>query len=238
MPFKKRIKAFENTIVIWEIKETIEELKELLDDKTIETLIKNKYPNEKRQREQLIVHIILKRIFGEGIRVMHRASGAPYLKYFDGTEENSQISISHSNKSIAVAISKYPVGIDIEEIGRNQLELIDKYTNPEEREWINSFEKEEEKRFISSIIWSSKEAMYKLADTEGLSFETDIKVPPFKHTKSAQYLGKFKDRNASECTFFREDDEILVVSYFPSGELPEFEDEGPECMFYRTKIII
>ena len=237
MPFKKRIKAFECTIIIWEIKETIEELRELLNDKTIETLIKNKYSNEKRQREQLIVHVILKRIFGEGIRVMHRASGAPYLKYFDGTEEDSQISISHSDKSVAVAISDYPVGIDIEKIERNQLELIDKYTTPEEKEWINSFEKEEDKRFISSVVWSAKEAMYKLADIEGLSFVEDIKVRPFKPKKTVQFLGSFKEENVPTCTYFREDDEILVVSNYPSGEFPDCILEAAECMFYRTKII-
>lgn len=202
----KEIESEKIRVAIWSINEDIEELKKLLNSERIAKKIEERYSSVKRQREQFVSHLLVKHLFGEAKEIKHHESGAPYI------EANSKhISISHSRKSIALAVSDKNIGIDIEERDRKQLSLIKKFTTPTEQEWIASVGNTKEQQLIAELIWSAKEAIYKLAGIEGLSFENDIEISPFNITPAtttftASYLNK-----KCSCTFQLIENELLVI---------------------------
>ena len=207
MALTKEIKSNGAKIAIWQITEEIDELKELLKENSIIEQIEAKYNNPKRQREQLISHLLIKHLLGEAKAIKHHANGMPYI------EDCSELflSISHSRKSIAVAISKTPIGIDLEEIERKQYSLLKKYTSQTEQNWVESKQNDNEKQFISAIIWSAKEAIYKLANTEGLLFESEIEITPFNPNTDTHFKATYRN-TPCECDFFVFSCQLLVVS--------------------------
>ena len=207
MALTKEIKSNCAKIAIWQIAEEIDELKELLKDNSIIEQIEAQYNNPKRQREQLISHLLIKHLLGEAKAIKHHANGMPYIE--DCTE--LFISISHSRKSIAVAISNTPIGIDLEEIERKQYSLLKKYTSQTEQNWVESKQNDNEKQFISAIIWSAKEAIYKLANTEGLLFESEIEIIPFNPNTDTHFKATYRN-TPCECVFLVFSCQLLVVS--------------------------
>ena len=189
-------------IAIWHKTETTAELKEILNEEDIINNIEAQYSNSKRQTEQLISHILIKHLLGEAKEIKHHQNGAPHI---DG---DRFISISHSRKSIAVAISSKPIGIDLEEISRKQYSLHKKFTTPNEQLWIES---SNNKQLISAIIWSAKEAIYKLANIEGLLFESEIEITPFNPTEKSNFKARYRDRVVG-CQLSAFSGQLLVVS--------------------------
>ena len=191
-------------IAIWHKIETIEELKTILKEKSIINSIEARYTNPKRQIEQLISHILIKHLLGKAKEIKHHANGAPYIE----NSEEKFVSISHSKKSIAVAISSIPIGIDIEEIDRKQYSLLKKFTTPNEQLWVES---SNDKQLISAIIWSAKEAIYKLANIDGLLFESEIEITPFNPDKECNFKASYRGIGVS-CQFSVVSCQLLVVS--------------------------
>lgn len=207
MALTKEIKNKSAKIAIWHITEEIDELKELYKESSIIEQIEANYNNPKRQREQLISHILVKHLLGKAKAIKHHANGMPYI------EECPELflSISHSRKSIAVAISNTPIGIDLEEIERKQYTLLKKYASKTEQDWVENNGNGNEKQFISAIIWSAKEAIYKLANTEGLLFESEIEITPFNHNTESLFKATYRGKEVS-CQLSVIDNQILVVS--------------------------
>ena len=79
MALIKEIKSNGAKIAIWQIAEEIDELKELLKENSIIEQIEAQYNNPKRQREQLISHILIKHLLGEAKVIKHHANGMPYI---------------------------------------------------------------------------------------------------------------------------------------------------------------
>lgn len=117
----------------------------------------------------------------DGFReIGHFANGAPFL--FGLT---SRISITHTAHLLAVAtLPKTPeanlsqfaprtaMGIDAERLDREQvLRVRDKFLSDEEKAIVS-----EDSLEANIIAWTSKEALYKAAMTEGLDFRNDITI--------------------------------------------------------------
>ena len=207
MALSETIKTESFSVAIWQIDETTEELKRMLNNSAIIEKIEERYGNEKRRREQLISHLLLMHLLGEAKEIKHFPNGAPTIE----SREDIHISISHSRKSIAVAISTKPIGIDIEEIERNQYKLHKKFTTPKEQEWINNCTQSSQKQLISTIIWSAKEAIYKLANTNGLLFESEIEITPFDTNSETHFIARYRN-TPCKCNFLVFSCELLVVS--------------------------
>ena len=207
MALTKEIKTKSAKIAIWQITEEIDELKELLKENSIVEHIETQYNNPKRQREQLISHILIKHLLGEAKAIKHHANGMPYI---NGCTDLF-VSISHSKKSIAVAISAAPIGIDLEEIDRKQYSLLKKYASQTEQNWVENNQDATEKQLISAIIWSAKEAIYKLANTEGLLFESEIEITPFNPNTENSFLATYRNEPC-KCDLLVISDQLLVVS--------------------------
>ena len=207
MALTKEIKTENYTISIWQITENLEELKTMLNNAEITEKIEAKYSNTKRQSEQLVSHLIIKHLIGRAEEIKHRSNGAPYIQ-----DKEKHISISHSRKSVAVAISNTPIGIDIEECSRKQYALYKRYTTPTEQEWIENTSNTTTQQQIAEIIWSAKEAIYKLANIEGLLFESEIEITPFTPTNETQFKATYRNTPCT-CQLSVDGSELLVVTY-------------------------
>ena len=122
-----------------------------------------------RRAERLAWRRALSRVAGRSVAIDYTPQGAPILTE-QITIENSHythISVSHCRDKVAVMLSEYPCGIDIEQLTRDFSRISARYITSEERALCHSEE-------FEAIAWCAKEALYKLAQTEGLDFRRDI----------------------------------------------------------------
>ena len=98
--------------------------------------------------------------------IFYSTNGKPFVD-----KRENHISISHSSESICLAISKFPLGIDIEGIDERVLRIKTKYVNIEDKKHYQYNSVED-----LTILWTIKECLYKLHDIKGLSFKNDIRA--------------------------------------------------------------
>lgn len=131
-----------------------EENAELIKIKSLQR--KNEFIGIRQLRNQLIPNK----------PILYNSNGKPFV---DKCENH--ISVSHSSKSICLAISKFPLGIDIEGIDERVLRIKTKYVNIEDKKHYQYNSVED-----LTILWTIKECLYKLYDIKGLSFKNDIRA--------------------------------------------------------------
>ena len=131
-----------------------EENAELIKIKSLQR--KNEFIGIRQLRNQLIPNK----------PILYNSNGKPFV---DKCENH--ISVSHSSKSICLAISKFPLGIDIEGIDERVLRIKPKYVNIEDKKHYRYNSVED-----LTILWTIKECLYKLYDIKGLSFKNDIRA--------------------------------------------------------------
>lgn len=85
-----------------------------------------------------------------------------YGKPFIPNRPDIQFSISHTKNAIAVAISRYPVGLDIEQIRPQSDALIKKTMNAAEQKQIADSQSPD---VTFTSLWTQKEAVLKLRGT-------------------------------------------------------------------------
>ena len=85
-----------------------------------------------------------------------------YGKPFIPNRPDIQFSISHTKNAIAVAISRYPVGLDIEQIRPQSDALIKKTMNMAEQKQIADSQSPD---VTFTSLWTQKEAVLKLRGT-------------------------------------------------------------------------
>lgn len=162
----------ETRLVIWEITENISELHEqtvlFLETGDLEKIIS--ISNEKRKKEILITKILLFNLFQNTCKLHYDNFNKPYLS------NNKAISISHSTNLIGILISdKLSAGLDIEKITEKVEIIKNKFLSDGE---LNSIDKEN-KHLSYTILWTAKEALYKLYGKKELIFKNNIYIPPF-----------------------------------------------------------
>ena len=124
-----------------------------------------------RRLEWLAVRRLMHQL-GIASPIAYLPSGKPYLK-----EDERHISISHTRGYAAVAISGMnPIGLDIEQRTDKVLRVQHKFLSPEERPFLPSGEGNVEALLV---IWTAKEAMFKLVDREGIDFADHFHLAPF-----------------------------------------------------------
>ncbi|WP_185869841.1 4'-phosphopantetheinyl transferase family protein [Blattabacterium cuenoti] len=91
--------------------------------------------------------------------------------------KNKYISLSHSFEKIAVSISSYHIGIDIEKLRKDKkiVKIKKKFIREDESIFINTNYEED----YLHIIWGIKESLYKLEGGLFYSFLNHYKVSPF-----------------------------------------------------------
>lgn len=150
---------------VWKVEETEDKLKELVGGDYFPGLAR--ISHSRRRLEWLAARALL-REFGYTGHVMYHPTRRPFLAH-----SHSHISISHSYPYVAVILSSNDlVGIDIESFTRPFIEVSDKYLSKNEKKWVDL----DDNRQLA-LIWSAKEAIYKLPGMEGLG-GPDMDVKP------------------------------------------------------------
>jgi 4'-phosphopantetheinyl transferase len=148
---------------VWNIQETNEVLKGLVNEKTPEDL------NPTRLAEWIVGRILIKNLasqFGLKYReITPDESGKPFLA---GTE--AQISISHSFPMAAAMINlNKTCGIDLERPRQKLIDTQSKFLHESEQEFQNNLD-------ALCKIWCGKEVLYKIYGRRKISLKDEMKI--------------------------------------------------------------
>ena len=173
MPIIEDLKLSETSrLIIWEISETINELKTkvLLSENSLKLL--NQRKSEVQKKQFLAIRNILSELSIDDRDMKYEESGRPYVI------GGQNISLSHSDTFAAVILSDNVVGIDIEIMHDRILKIKDKFLETE----LNYPEKLEVATAL--IYWNIKESIFKAVLKEGLDFKKNILVLPLNMKKN------------------------------------------------------
>ncbi|BAM99559.1 4'-phosphopantetheinyl transferase family protein [Blattabacterium cuenoti] len=134
--------------------------------------------SEKRKREFLGIRSAL-RYIGIKMNIFYNEKRKPFL-----FSEGKHISLSHSFEKIAIAISSYHIGIDIEKLRKDKkiVRIKKKFIRDDESIFIHPNYEED----YLHIIWGIKESLYKLEGGIFYSFLDHYKVSPFCLQKNSR----------------------------------------------------
>ncbi|HMT78302.1 MAG: 4-phosphopantetheinyl transferase family protein [Saprospiraceae bacterium] len=131
----------------------------------------------------------------QGIKpiLMKMPNGKPYL-----SNRNEKISISHSKSMLIVSIGSMDHGVDLEWIDERIIRLASKFCNEAE----NKIPEEIDPVFWFTLIWSCKEALYKVDGLGQLEFRSQLAVH-FTRDSFHQGWGRGKVRRNNVDVYFR-----------------------------------
>ena len=152
------------TLGIWEICESLEEIKKSINDNNYKT-----YKSLKRQKEYICTRLLLREI-DCNLSITYNKWGAPTIN------TNKNISISHSKNIIAIIISKKNVALDIEMISKKPLKTKDKF--------LSIFDNISYSIEETTLAWSAKETIFKLHQKGNLNYKRDIKIKEINYDKN------------------------------------------------------
>lgn len=184
----EKLKSFCNAeIFFWHIKENCDELSNLIadDGMSLANALK-RFKAESRRREWLAVRALLHSTPYKGSDILYHGNGKPFL-----ANNNRHISISHTKEYVAIAVSDYPIGIDVESTARNVFAVAKAFLQPEEMALLDASENPGKEALC---LWSAKEAAFKLA-SESVSVLKEIGI-----TKNADnYIVAYPDGTTAVC---------------------------------------
>ena len=171
MPLKQRVNIDEQTqILIWQIEETLEALQKNLKLSKADKIRFQKRKIISHQKEFLASRRLLLEAGVSPEGLSHDPDGIPHL------ESGQQLSISHTKNLAGIALGSQPLGIDLE-VYRPKIERIaPRFLHAEENYALESPMKIEK----LSLIWTSKEALYKALKQKGIVFSEQLLVAPFQ----------------------------------------------------------
>jgi len=164
MPFLKEFIINEKTkIKLWKVMMGELNTKELNSDE--KNLLELKKSNI--LREQFLATRKLLALENSDYKITYDINGKPSLN------SNYNISISHSHEIAAVAISdNSKIGLDVQLNENKIFNIQNKFLNKSEKSNIGDNPTVD----ILTIVWASKESIYKAIGLKGISFSENIKV--------------------------------------------------------------
>ena len=127
----------------------------------------SRFQNDKRRREHLAWRRVVRSELGRGVVIDYNEVGAPVVD-----TPNTHISVAHCAQSVAVAIANEPIGVDIEALDRNYERVKSRFMSPAE-EALSSLEA------WPAVVWTAKEAIYKLYGKREVDLTEDIRITAF-----------------------------------------------------------
>ncbi len=162
------------TLGIWEISESLEEIKKSINDDNYKL-----FKSLKRQKEYICTRLLLREI-DPNLSITYNKWGAPTIN------TNKNISISHSKNIIAIIISKKNVALDIEMISKNPLKIKDKF--------LSIFDNISHSIEETTLAWSAKETIFKLHQKGDIDYKSDIQIKEINYDEN-QITVLFNDNN-------------------------------------------
>lgn len=160
------------TILVWEITENESDLEKLLINFDSYKSDLEKLISPKRRLEFLTSRIAINTLLKRPANVTYDGNGKPLLE-----NELAHMSISHSKNWVAVILHPTcKVGIDIECPSVRINKIAHRFLNQAEQE---SFSGNEQNKEIQ-LIWSAKEALYKIIGSDVADFANQLTILPFQ----------------------------------------------------------
>ncbi|MDD4820619.1 MAG: 4'-phosphopantetheinyl transferase superfamily protein [Flavobacteriales bacterium] len=140
-----------------------------LSPSTIEKI--SKIRSQRRRCEILASRLLMYRMGISDTDLYYDKNGKPFL------HSGRYISISHTSHVVCVAVSDYPIGIDIQKISKKLQYVMSRFVRPKEKK-----EEREMSLIRMSIIWSAKEALFKITgDSKLYLIDFVVRLPKMIH---------------------------------------------------------
>lgn len=173
---------------IWKIEETLDWFISRLQLNKVDTEIVNRYKNGQRKLHWLSAKLLLGHLLRSisaplNTSIHYDKNGKPHL-----ANSPYKISISHSNKLVAIQLSKTLAGVDIQEISGKIERIAAKFMSPKEFNSLNLTPENEQIEQLH-VYWGAKEALYKLYGKRGLHFKENLLIEPFEYKEKGIITG-------------------------------------------------
>ena len=169
MPFFQQLHIADTHVYTWQLTETVAQLSAGLTLSQGEEERLTTIHSQKKQREFLAIRHLLQQAQLPTTALYYTPEGKPLF-------EGQNISISHSQDFVMIALSPRPVGIDIERCTPRILRLAPRFTPwqaPPDMDELTQIQ-------AYTQLWTIKEALYKIADQPSVRFYEDLQVPHFQ----------------------------------------------------------
>jgi len=171
-PTKVSIEEHGDAIVAW--CNPISDESFLLENTTLngtEFDILQTFTASRRRYEWLTTRWLVQQVFNEATTISYHENGKPEIN-----KGAMAISISHCKELVAIAINKTgkAIGVDCETVESRILKIKHKFASQKELAQITKNELEN-----LSLLWSAKEALYKLYAKGGIDFNVHLEVNDF-----------------------------------------------------------
>ena len=193
----------EAKVLVWELTESVETLYGQLNLNDTEKNAFHKIVSIKRKLEYLGIRAALKTLLGKEIHIEYDNEGKPYL-----ADNSYQISVSHSNKWIAVMTHPTRmVGIDIECPTDKILKIYNRFLSIEEQKELS------DGKDIRQLLlaWSAKEALYKIIGKEAIDFANQLRIFPFEVKPSGKIIGQHVPTESDYQLFYQQNEQYTLV---------------------------
>ena len=166
LPVLKKIQTEESEICLWKITEDVNGFK--LD------IAPKESDNQTRNTQWLASRAALDVLDIDVANLDKDKYGKPFIK-----GKSKEVSISHCRQYAAAIASKVKVGIDIEEITPRIERIAKRFVH--DKEW--TFVKDDSRLEMLYLLWSAKEALYKLYGKKAVDFKNHMIAQPFEVQK-------------------------------------------------------
>lgn len=177
MPLFKTIHINNDTkVFLWEITEDFNELFRQVSLKDTSFARMEKMKSESHQKGFMSVRMLLQYCGYTDFDLFYDELGKPHLKdALQQTQGRTHISISHSFDFAAIALSNENIGIDIEQVKEKVLRIAPRFMEMWHLENLSI----EDQMKKATVIWGTKEAIFKIKNEVGISFPDHIFEKPF-----------------------------------------------------------
>lgn len=173
----------ENTLAIWRLDESVDQLKALLKLNDQEKTVFSSFVNETRRKQWLAYRLLLRGLLNDhNLLIEYDSNRKPHLVHHP-----HHISVTHSCHYAAVIIGRENrVGIDLEKVTPRIEKIKDRFLNEKELNHIKGgYELEE-----LYVYWCAKEALYKLHGRKKLDFRSNIMINKINPGQEGSFRGQ------------------------------------------------
>lgn len=187
---------------VWKVTESLQALESAISLADAELAVYQQFRFEARKKEWLAVRCLLSNMLGYYVPVHYLPSGKPYI-------DGYHISISHTKGYVGVSLSEKPTAIDLEYPSSRVEPLVHRFVSDAEMSMVDPGNK----ALSYLLIWSAKEALYKLYDQPGVIFNQDLYVQGLSLAAQGSMIGGIRmDGFESETQlFFHVEDDLIIV---------------------------
>lgn len=162
----------------------------------------SRFQNEHRRQEHLAWRRIVRRELGRDVVIEYNDVGAPVVNV-----ENTYISVAHGGECVAVAISDSAVGVDIESLERDFSRAASRFMHDDEVALSSD-------RCWAAMVWTAKEAMYKLYGRRGVELKDDLRIMSYDAaTQRLECQLLNAERSVVDISFY-EGDIVVATAHF------------------------